>query len=77
MDWRDRSACRDENPELFFPIGIGEPAMAQVEDARRVCGRCEVREPCLSWALDMGLDHGVLGGLTDGERRLLRRARTR
>jgi WhiB family redox-sensing transcriptional regulator len=77
MDWRHRSACLDENPELFFPIGHAEPALAQVEAARRVCQRCEVRERCLSWALEAGLDHGILGGMTDVERRALRRARSR
>jgi WhiB family transcriptional regulator, redox-sensing transcriptional regulator len=77
MDWRDRSACLDENPELFFPIGHAEPAMAQAEQAKRVCRRCAVREACLRWALEAGLDHGVLGGLTDVERRRLRSARTR
>ena len=77
MDWRHRSACLDENPDLFFPIGQGEPALAQAEDARRVCQRCEVVGPCLAWALEAGLDHGVLGGLTEVERRALRRARPR
>jgi WhiB family redox-sensing transcriptional regulator len=77
MDWRHRSACLDQNPDLFFPIGQAEPAMAQVEEARRICRRCEVRQPCLSWALEAGLDHGVLGGLTEIERRPLRQARSR
>jgi WhiB family transcriptional regulator, redox-sensing transcriptional regulator len=77
MDWRHRSACLDEIPDLFFPIGHAEAALAQVEVARRICQRCEVREPCLAWALEAGLDHGVLGGMTDIERRALRRARPR
>lgn len=77
MDWRHRSACLDVNPELFFPIGHAEPALAQAEDARQVCRRCDVRDACLSWALEAGLDHGILGGLTDTERRELRRARLR
>jgi WhiB family redox-sensing transcriptional regulator len=77
MDWRHRSACLDESPELFFPIGIGEAATAQAEVARQVCARCVVREPCLAWALEAGLDHGILGGMTDTERRQLRRARPR
>ena len=34
MDWRDRSACLDEDPDLFFPIGRAGPALAQVEDAQ-------------------------------------------
>jgi WhiB family redox-sensing transcriptional regulator len=77
MDWRHRSACMKENPDLFFPIGHAEPAMAQAEDARRVCQRCEVRQQCLAWALETGLDHGIMGGLTELERRALRRARSR
>ncbi len=77
MDWRHRSACLDVNPDLFFPIGQAEPAQAQVEEARRVCQRCDVREPCLSWALEAGLDHGVLGGLSEVERRALRSAQLR
>jgi WhiB family redox-sensing transcriptional regulator len=77
MDWRHRSACLDENPDLFFPIGQAGPALAQVEVAKQVCRGCEVREPCLAWALEAGLDHGVLGGLTDAERRILRPARSR
>lgn len=75
MDWRDRSACLHEDPELFFPIGHSGPAQAQMDDAKRVCGRCEVRERCLEWALEAGEDHGILGGLTEIERRELRRPR--
>ncbi len=72
MDWRDRAACLREDPELFFPIGQAGPAVVQAEEAKRVCRRCEVRETCLSWALEAGLDHGVLGGMTEVERRSLR-----
>ena len=42
MDWRHRAACRDEDPELFFPIGNTGPALLQIEEARAVCRRCEV-----------------------------------
>jgi len=59
MDWRDRSACLDEDPELFFPIGNTGPAILQIEEAKQVCRRCEVREQCLQWALEAGQDHGV------------------
>ena len=51
MDWRHRALCRDEDPELFFPIGTTGPAAQQVEDAKLVCKRCDVRAECLQWAL--------------------------
>jgi WhiB family redox-sensing transcriptional regulator len=72
MDWRHQSACLREDPELFFPIGDAAPARHQEDAARRVCGRCHVREECLSWALRSGEDFGVLGGLTPAERRKVR-----
>ena len=75
MDWRHRAACRDVDPELFFPVGNTGPAIAQIEEARKVCMRCEVREPCLQWALESGQDSGVWGGLSeDGRRAMKRRA---
>ena len=76
-DWRSRSACLDENPELFFPIGTTGPAVTQVDEAKRVCGQCEVRAECLTWALEENQDHGVWGGLSEDERRSLRRRNAR
>jgi WhiB family transcriptional regulator, redox-sensing transcriptional regulator len=77
MDWRHRAACRDEDPELFFPIGNTGPALLQIEEAKAVCMRCDVREACLQWALDSGQDAGVWGGLSEDERRALRRRNAR
>jgi WhiB family redox-sensing transcriptional regulator len=77
VDWRHRSACLDEDPELFFPIGNTGPAILQIEEAKQVCRRCEVREQCLSWALEAGQDHGVWGGLSEDERRALKRRNAR
>lgn len=77
MDWRSRAACLEEDPELFFPIGTTGPAILQVEDAKAVCRRCEVREQCLAWALEAGQDHGVWGGMSEDERRALKRRRAR
>ena len=76
-DWRDRSACKDEDPELFFPIGNTGPAILQTQEAIAVCRRCEVREQCLAWALEIGMDHGVWGGLSEEKRRDLKRRNAR
>jgi WhiB family redox-sensing transcriptional regulator len=79
MDWRHRALCRDEDPELFFPIGTTGPAVVQIEQAKAVCRRCTVVQSCLDWALSSGQDSGVWGGLSEDERRALKRrtARTR
>jgi WhiB family redox-sensing transcriptional regulator len=77
MDWRHRSACLDEDPELFFPIGNTGPAILQIEEAKVVCRRCDVREQCLQWALESGQDHGVWGGMSEDERRALKRRNAR
>ena len=77
VDWRHRSACLDEDPELFFPIGNTGPAILQIEEAKQVCRRCDVREQCLAWALEAGQDHGVWGGLSEDERRALKRRNAR
>lgn len=77
MDWRHRAACLDEDPELFFPIGNSGPAIVQIEQAKRVCNRCEVIDTCLRWALETGQDAGVWGGLSEDERRSLKRRSAR
>lgn len=77
MDWRQRAACLDEDPELFFPVGTTGTALDQVEKAKQVCRRCEVTEPCLDWALETNQDAGIWGGLSEDERRTLRRSRLR
>ena len=50
MDWRHKAACREEEPELFFPIGNTGPALMQIDEAKRVCLACDVTENCLNWA---------------------------
>ena len=56
MDWRHHAACRDVDPELFFPIGNTGPALLQIDEAKQVCRRCPVLEPCLQWAVESGQD---------------------
>jgi WhiB family redox-sensing transcriptional regulator len=77
MDWRHRARCRDVDPELFFPVGTTGPAEAQVQAAKAICALCPVREDCLQWALDTAQDAGVWGGLSEEERRALRRGQRR
>ncbi|MFH8470345.1 WhiB family transcriptional regulator [Streptomyces sp. NPDC017991] len=74
---RPRPACVDEDPELFFPIGDTGPALLQIEDAKAVCRRCPVMESCLQGALERGEEAGVWGGLSEKERRSLRRRTAR
>ena len=77
MDWRHRAACLDEDPELFFPIGNTGPALQQIDEAKAVCRRCPVVDTCLKWALESGQDAGVWGGLSEDERRALKRRTAR
>ncbi|MFG2076050.1 WhiB family transcriptional regulator, redox-sensing transcriptional regulator [Nonomuraea maritima] len=77
MDWRHRAACRDVDPELFFPIGNSGPALMQIEEAKQVCRSCSAVESCLKWALESGQDAGVWGGLSEDERRALKRRSAR
>lgn len=77
MDWRHNAVCREEDPELFFPIGNTGPALLQIEEAKAVCRRCPVIEQCLQWALESGQDSGVWGGLSEDERRAMKRRAAR
>ena len=80
MDWRDRGACRSEDPDLFFPIGTSDRAVVQLQEAKAVCRTCPAQEPCLHWALQserIGQGAGELAGLSEDERRALRRLAAR
>ena len=77
MEWVHRARCKDEDPELFFPIGTTGPAAIQAQRAKSICSRCQVRSECLEWAMATGQEAGVWGGLAEEERRALRRARRR
>ena len=75
--WRELSACRQEDPDLFFPLVPAGPGLVQIERAKAVCARCQVRAECLRFAMETVQDHGVWGGASEDERRALRRARNR
>ena len=72
-DWREHAACRDADPELFFPVSDMGPGARQVTQAKAVCAGCPVRTRCLDYAMDNALDHGIFGGTTECERRDLTR----
>jgi WhiB family redox-sensing transcriptional regulator len=77
MTWRNRAACQDEGPELFFPIGNTSLALVQIDEAKAVCRRCEVVETCLRWAIESSQATGVWGGLSEDERHALNRRNAR
>ncbi|NEB41310.1 WhiB family transcriptional regulator [Streptomyces sp. SID14515] len=72
-NWRLHAACREEDPDLFFPIGSTGPAVVQTAEAKAVCRTCPVQAACLEWALENGQDSGIWGGLSENERRALKR----
>ncbi|MFE0189658.1 WhiB family transcriptional regulator [Streptomyces sp. NPDC059008] len=76
-NWRDRGACKDVDPDLFFPVGSTGPALLQVEEAKSVCRRCPVLETCAAWALENREAHGVWGGMSEDDRRRIKRHMTR
>lgn len=68
-NWREAAACRDTDPELFFPLSESGKSLDQVAEAKAICAGCPVRQPCLAFALRTGQAHGIWGGLTEEERR--------
>lgn len=74
-DWRHRAACRGVDPELFHLEGREDSihGQRQIAQAKTVCRRCPVITECLEWALQVGDDHAVLGGLSAAERRVVKR----
>jgi WhiB family redox-sensing transcriptional regulator len=66
----DHANCLGVDPELFFP-GQGE----STADAKAVCAGCVVRAQCLEHALTHAEKHGIWGGLSERERRRIRRRR--
>jgi WhiB family transcriptional regulator, redox-sensing transcriptional regulator len=74
FDWRLLAACRNLDPDLFFPIGTTGPSVSQIAEAKQVCLTCPVRNQCLNWAVSHYQDYGIWGGMTELERQALRTA---
>ena len=72
-EWWSVAACRDAEPELFFPISATSASSARVTHAKLICASCQVRSNCLRYALDHRQEHGIWGGLTEEERRRIPR----
>ena len=68
--WQDLANCLGVDPDLFFP-----ERGASTREAKEVCKGCSVRAECLEYALSNGERFGIWGGLSERERRRLRRQR--
>jgi len=68
QDWQDRALCAQTDPEAFFPEKGGS-----TREAKRICAVCEVRAECLEYALAHDERFGIWGGLSERERRKLKR----
>jgi WhiB family transcriptional regulator, redox-sensing transcriptional regulator len=69
QEWQDRALCAETDPEAFFPEKGGS-----TREAKRICSGCEVRAQCLEYALAHDERFGIWGGLSERERRRLKRA---
>ena len=67
-EWQERALCSQTDPEAFFPEKGGS-----TREAKRICSRCEVRAECLEYALCHDERFGIWGGLSERERRRLKR----
>jgi len=66
MTWREKAACLDSDPDIFF-VDRGHP----ITKARRICRDCPVQQECLDYAVTTDQNFGVWGGLRARERREL------
>jgi len=68
LSWQERALCAQTDPEAFFPEKGGS-----TREAKRVCQSCEVRAECLEYALAHDERFGIWGGLSERERRRLKK----
>jgi WhiB family redox-sensing transcriptional regulator len=72
LPWQARGRCAETDPEAFFPEKGGSTL-----NAKRVCRGCEVRAECLDYALATDQRFGIWGGMSERERRRLKRGQAR
>lgn len=68
LAWQERALCAQTDPEAFFPEKGGS-----TREAKKVCASCDVRSECLDYALANDERFGIWGGLSERERRKLKR----
>jgi WhiB family redox-sensing transcriptional regulator len=68
LSWQERALCAQTDPEAFFPEKGGS-----TRDAKKICLSCEVRAECLEYALAHDERFGIWGGLSERERRRLKK----
>jgi WhiB family redox-sensing transcriptional regulator len=68
LEWQERALCAQTDPEAFFPEKGGS-----TREAKRVCMSCEVRVQCLDYALENDERFGIWGGLSERERRRVKK----
>ena len=68
QDWQEQALCAQTDPEAFFPEKGGS-----TRQAKRICRACGVRDECLEFALEHDERFGIWGGLSERERRRLKR----
>ena len=68
LTWQERALCAQTDPEAFFPEKGGS-----TREAKKVCVSCDVRAECLEYALENDERFGIWGGLSERERRKLKR----
>ncbi|TFB54069.1 WhiB family transcriptional regulator [Cryobacterium sp. Hz7] len=68
LSWQSDSLCAQTDPEAFFPEKGGS-----TRDAKKICSSCEVKTQCLQYALANDERFGIWGGLSERERRKLRK----
>ena len=68
FSWQERALCAQTDPEAFFPEKGGS-----TREAKKVCVSCEVRAECLEYALENDERFGIWGGMSERERRKLKR----
>lgn len=67
-EWQERALCAQTDPEAFFPEKGGS-----TREAKRICSRCEVTTECLEYAMRHDERFGIWGGMSERERRKLKR----